>query len=214
MPLSNPAPASSAVVPQWAALPAFGERADDRRESDWFSADVKCHEPALRAYLRKRFPSLSDHDDVVQESYTRLLRVRASGRPLFAKAFLFTAARNVAIDMFRRRAVVPHESLSESDGELPVLEETPGVADALDRQERHELLLEAVGALPERCRQVMLLRHRDGLSYKDIAIRLGIAPGTVKLHMVKGVRDCIAFFREHGMLDDDAGAMGEPGGLL
>lgn len=213
MPPPEPAPASSAVFPQWPALPAFGGQAGDRSESVWFSADVKCHEPALRAYLGKRFPSLPDHDDVVQESYSRLLRARASGRPLFAKAFLFTVARNVAIDMFRRRRVVPHEPLSESD-ELPVLEETPGVADQLDRQERHELLLEAVGALPARCRQVMLLRHRDELSYKEIATRLGIAPGTVKLHMVKGVRDCIAFFREHGMLDDDPDAMREPGGRL
>lgn len=212
MPPSDPVPASSAVFPPWSALPAFGERADERGESDWFSAEVKCHEPALRAYLRNRFPSLSDHDDVVQESYSRLLRARESGRPLFAKAFLFTVARNVAIDMFRRRRVVPHETLSESD-ELPALEETPGVADALDHQERHELLLEAVGALPERCRQVMLLRHRDGLSYKEIAARLGIAPGTVKLHMVKGVRDCIAFFRQHGMLDDDSDGLREPGGL-
>src|SRR5687768_10772528 len=147
MPPSDPASASSAVLPQWPVLRDFGERADDRSESDWFSADVKCHEPALRAYLGKRFPSLPDHDDIVQETYTRLLRARESGRPLFARAFLFTAARNVAIDMFRRRRVVLQEPLSETR-ELPVLEETPGVADALDQRERHELLLEAVGTLP------------------------------------------------------------------
>ena len=170
----------------------------------WFSEDVKPYEPALRAYLLKRFPSLPDHDDIVQETYTRLLRAKENGRLTFAKAFLFTAARNVAIDMFRRRRLVTHEPISDFV-ELPLLEETPDVVATLERQQRLELLIEAVAALPERCRQVMMLRHLDGLSYKDIAARLGISPETVKVHVVKGVRDCTAFFRQHGLLDGAAG---------
>ena len=55
-------------------------------------------------------------------------------------------------------------------------------------------------ALPERCRQVMMLRHLDGLAYKEIAERLGISPETVKVHMIKGVKDCTRFFRQRGLL--------------
>lgn len=44
-------------------------------QARWFSEHVQPHEPALRAYLSKRFPSLPDHDDLVQETYARLLRV-------------------------------------------------------------------------------------------------------------------------------------------
>jgi len=43
-----------------------------------------------------------------------------------------------------------------------------------------------------------------GYAYKEIAGRLGISPETVKVHMLKGVRDCTAFFRERGLLDDVA----------
>lgn len=178
-------------------------------QARWFAEEVKPYEPALRAYLLKRFPSLPDHDDLVQETYTRLLRARESGRLTFAKAFLFTAARNVAIDMFRRRRTVAHEPLSEFE-ELPALDEAPGVVDRLDRQQRLDLLIEAVASLPERCRQVMMLRHLDGLAYKDIAERLGISPETVKVHMVKGVRDCTAFFRKHGMLETEARVVAAP----
>ena len=177
-------------------------------ESKWFSEDVKPFEPALRAYLSKRFPSLPDHDDVVQETYIRVLRARESGRLTYAKAFLFTAARNVAIDIFRRRRTVTHEPISELV-ELPVLEATPGVAETLEHQQRLELLIEAVSALPERCRQVMMLRHLDGLSYKQIAAQLGISPETVKVHMVKGVRDCVAYFQRHGLLDNPAAPLAE-----
>lgn len=173
--------------------------------SRWFAEEVKPCEPALRAYLSKRFPSLPDHDDLVQETYTRLLKAREAGRLTYAKAFLYTAARNAAIDMFRRRRVVTLESISELT-ELPALDEAPGVAETLEHQQRLEMLIEAVAALPERCRQVMMLRHLDGLAYKEIALRLGISPETVKVHMIKGVRDCTAFFRSRGLLDDVAPA--------
>lgn len=169
----------------------------------WFAEEVKPYEPALRAYLHKRFPSLPDHDDLVQETYTRLLRARADGRLTYAKAFLFTAARNLAIDMFRRRRTVAHEPILEL-AELPALETTPDVVASLEHQQRLEILIEAVAALPERCRQVMMLRHMDGLAYKEIAQRLGISPETVKVHVIKGVRDCTAFFRKHGLLEPES----------
>ena len=169
----------------------------------WFSEEVKPCEPALRAYLLKRFPSLPDHDDLLQETYTRLLRARETGRLTYAKAFLFTAARNVAIDMFRRRRTVQHEAISEFAVQPP-LEESPGIVESLDRQQRREVLIQAVASLPERCRQVMMLRHLDGLSYKEIAGRLAISPETVKVHMIKGVRDCTAFFKHHGLLESAA----------
>jgi RNA polymerase sigma-70 factor (ECF subfamily) len=175
-------------------------------ELHWFNAEVKPCEPALRAYLHKRFPALSDHDDLVQEAFIRLLNARREGRLTCAKAFLFTVARNLAIDMFRRRGrTVTHESLSEL-AELPSLEEAADAASTIEHQHRLEVLIEAVVSLPERCREVMMLRHLDGLAYKEIAERLGISPNTVKVHMVKGVRDCTAFFRKQGLLETTVAA--------
>lgn len=48
-------------------------------QARWFAEEVYPHEPALRAYLQARFPTLGDHDDLVQETYTRLLRAQANG---------------------------------------------------------------------------------------------------------------------------------------
>ena len=169
-------------------------------QARWFSEHVQPHEPALRAYLSKRFPSLPDHDDLVQETYSRLLRVEDPGRLVHAKAFLFTTARNAAIDLFRRRNVQPLENLDDVI-ELPLLDEAPGVADSLERRQRGEALAEALRALPERCREVMLLRYLDGCSGKEIAARLGISLGTVKGHLLKGVRDCARFFEARGFVD-------------
>lgn len=171
-------------------------------ELHWFNAEVKPCEPALRAYLHRRFPALSDHDDLVQEAFMRLLNARREGRLTCAKAFLFTVARNLAIDMFRRRhRTAAHEPISEL-AELPALEQTMDAVSSIERQRRLDVLLEAVVSLPERCREVMMLRHLDGLAYKEIAERLGISPNTVKVHLVKGVSDCTAFFRKQGLLGE------------
>ena len=139
-------------------------------QARWFSAHVQPYEPALRAYLQKRFPALPDHDDLVQETYIRTLRAYEGGRVTHAKVFLFTTARNAAIDLFRRRRGLAHESISEITA-LRVLDETSSASETLEQERRLEFLLEAIRALPERCRQVMMLRHLDGLACKEIAER-------------------------------------------
>ena len=116
------------------------------------------------------------------------------------KGVSFTIARNVAIDMLRRKKTMTHEPISELSS-MPVLQEPPSIADSLECQHRHAVLIEAIAALPDRCREVVMLRHLDGLSYKEIALRLGISPNTVKLHIVKGMKDCTAFFRARGLLE-------------
>jgi DNA-directed RNA polymerase specialized sigma24 family protein len=47
----------------------------------------------------------------------------------------------------------------------------------------------------------MLLRYLDGCSGKEIAARLDISLGTVKGHLLKGVRDCARFFAARGLVD-------------
>ena len=172
-------------------------------QARWFSEHVQPHEPALRAYLSKRYPTLPDHDDLVQETYARLLRVEDLGRLVYPKAFLFTTARNAAIDLFRRRNVHPLESLADTEGliELPLLDAPPTVVETIERRQRRETLTEALRALPERCREVMLLRYLDGCSGKEIAERLGVSLGTVKGHLLKGVRDCARYFEARGLVD-------------
>ena len=90
----------------------------------WFEENVLPHEAALRAWLHGRFPSLSDADDIVQEAFARVLRAHAAGAIASPKAFLFTTARNLAIDSFRRRNGTVLEPLADLASES-VLESGP-----------------------------------------------------------------------------------------
>ena len=74
----------------------------DSEQARWFAEQVLPHEGDLRGWLQARFPVLTDVDDVVQESYQRLLRVQATGPIANARAFLFVSARNVAFNQLRR----------------------------------------------------------------------------------------------------------------
>jgi len=200
IPLDSPEGEEDGLPPPRPMSPSESTRLPAPSLSRWFTEQVQPHEPALRAYLQARFPTLADHDDLVQETYTRLLRAQANGGVRYPKAFLFTAARNAAFDLFRRRGAKPTEAVTDLV-ELTVLEEMPGVGEQMDQSYELEVLADAVRALPDRCRQVIMLRYLDGLAYKEIAVQLGISAETVKVHMAKGMRRCAAFFAERGLLE-------------
>ena len=165
--------------------------------SKWFAEEVQPHEPALRAWLRSRFPTLADADDLVQEAYARLLKVRETGSVACARAFLFVTARNLALNHLRHLRHEHPGAITESDTS-GVLDEGAAIPDAIARAEDLQLLIHAIQALPDRCRQVLTLRKIYGLSQKETADRLGIAEHTVEAQGAIGLRKCIEFFRRHG----------------
>ena len=164
--------------------------------SKWFTEEVQPHEPALRSYIRSRFPSV-DADDVVQESYLRLLRQRARGGVESAKAYVFAIARNTALAIFRRRKFISDVPVNE----LPdwrILDENPDASVITDARQQFALAEEAIAHLPTRCRDVVRLAAFDQLSPREIARELGIAESTVYVQLARGFRKCADYLRERG----------------
>jgi len=169
----------------------------------WFTAEVQPHEPLLRAYLCQAFSSQADVDDLVQETYLRVLRARQQGPIRSSKSFLFAVARNAVRDVLRRRAVSRTIPIMENEP-VSVSEDGSGVVDLVSRRQELALLNEAICALPERCRQVFLLRKIQDLSQKKIAARLGITENTVETLVAKGARRCADYLRRKGVMPDHA----------
>lgn len=183
--------------PESLPLPAGGQGAAGARGApQWFAEEVRPHEPALRGYLRNAFPSL-EADEIMQESYLRLLRARAAGRIVSTKAYLFTIARNTARTLFRRRRLYAEFPVNE----LPdwrVLAPGPDAAEALVARERIELMSQAIAQLPDRCREVMRLAVVRGYSNAEIAVALGLSENTVRVHLARGIRKCAGYLRADG----------------
>lgn len=165
--------------------------------SRWFAEHVQPHESMLRAWLRQRFATRVDIDDIVQEACVRLLQARESGPLGSPKAFLFATARNLALDRVRRHEVSRTDFLGEIDS-LHVLDEREGIPETLARNQELALLTEAIQSLPARCRQILTLRKLYGLSHREIAARLGLSESTVSNQITIGIEKCTDYFAEHG----------------
>src|ERR1700736_2531110 len=120
----------------------------------WLAKEILVHERALRGYLSRFFKNVADVEDVVQETYARLLALSdpASNAVRNWHAFLFTTARNVALDRIRRSRVVSLDALAEM-GSADVLDPAPSVDEALNARQELALLSETIASLPDRCRE-------------------------------------------------------------
>ena len=154
----------------------------------WFVREVLVHERALALFLQRHWPHRDEWHDLRQEVYARVYEAAGRVRPDAPKAFLFTTARHLMTDRLRRSRVVSIEPVGdfESSNVYLIDEVSPerwfGTRQALRR------LVEALDALPERCREVVWLRRVEELSQNDVAQRLGISGRTVEKHLAKGMR--------------------------
>ena len=166
--------------------------------SRWFAEEVQPHEPDLRAYLRRRFPRLTDVDDMVQESFVRLLRARETGGVQCVRAYLFTIARNVAHALLRRPRIFDEQPLTDSRV-LRIVETGPDVPEQVSTNQEVALLLDAIDALPARCREIFILRKLRGVPQKEIASLLKLSEQTVQVQVARGAKKCAQFLRARGV---------------
>ncbi|MCB9663485.1 MAG: sigma-70 family RNA polymerase sigma factor [Alphaproteobacteria bacterium] len=132
--------------------------------------------------VRNREDALDLSQETFVKAYRNLHGFRADSR---FYTWLYRIAMNVAIDFTRRRARAPVSGLDEAvaardaDGTIAAVHHEGSPRKALERKELHGAILDAVEALPEQQRQIILLREVEGLSYKEIAEVLDVPEGTV-----------------------------------
>ena len=167
-------------------------------ETRWFREEVHAHDSSLKAYLRGSFPAVHDVDDVVQESYLRIWKARGRQPIRCVRGFLFRVARNVALNILSRQRISPIDADHEWTS-LLVPDNQPNAAAAACSREELLLLAEAIDALPDRCREIVILRRINNVPQKEIAARLGISEESVEINVVRGVKRCWEYLRRRGV---------------
>ena len=112
--------------------------------------------------------SEAEAEDAVQEVYLKLWESRdALDSVKLPKAYSIRTLKNVCLDRIRKaqRFSFPEE-LPETESDAPQDE-------SIDEKARLNKVLEAVKALPERQREILILRTVEGLSYEEISRRTG-----------------------------------------
>jgi RNA polymerase sigma-70 factor (ECF subfamily) len=140
----------------------------------------------LRRHLVRRGLSAAAAADVVQDAFVKLLRApRDEIRDI--RAYLQRAAETLAIDAWRRQSrstlvIAPLELADDA-----IADPGPSADMAMMAREDIDALAAAIDALSPRCREVLLLHRFDGLSYAEIAARLGISRNTVMVHLANAM---------------------------
>jgi len=147
---------------------------------------------ALRRYVRGLVGSQEKAEDIVQEAFLRTYERRET--VVTPRAFLFSAARNLAIDARRHARIAKTDSVGDVEAEAVVPCGTTPEDQALS-DERVLLLRQAIERLPPQCRAVFALKVFHACSYQEIAARLGISEKTVEKHVGRGIRETYVYLR-------------------
>jgi RNA polymerase sigma-70 factor (ECF subfamily) len=159
-------------------------RASDERAL-WLSRHVLKHEPALRAWLGRRRVAGLDVDDIVQETYARLIAVDQVTGIGNVRNYMFQTAYSVLVSHIRRSKIVSFEAVADLE-QLGAARDFSPEDQVIDRDELNRLA-RAIATLPGKVRDVFVLRRVDGLSQRDVARKLGLSESTVEKHMSRGI---------------------------
>jgi RNA polymerase sigma-70 factor (ECF subfamily) len=152
-------------------------------------AGLLAMEGRMRACLARMTRNPADTEELLQETYARLLAIDRdlAGEIRSVAGFALVAARRVGLDWLKHRRVVQIESLDDADSRLGC-GGISGTEDLVNCYQEIEQWLAQLERLPERCAQVFTLRKVFGFTQKEVGRMLDINVHTVEAHMLKAVR--------------------------
>lgn len=147
------------------------------RDQRAFGELHRIHAPGLLKFLRGKLPSPQDADDAASAVFLRFWTYATSTHIDNASATLYTIARNVVVDFYRKRKeTVP---LEDEDGEAHLKDS--GAHERLLLQADLSLVRRAIDALHEEYQTVLLLRYANDLSVRKIAERMERTEGSITM---------------------------------
>jgi RNA polymerase sigma-70 factor (ECF subfamily) len=162
-------------------------------DADAFEALFHEYHAPLCAFAYRYLGARDLAEEVVQEVFLLVWERRATWEIRTSiRSYLFTAVRNAALSYLRHERVVRNRETEVRD-----LFHAPARSEEAETVEPETIaaVRQAVGRLPERCRQVFLLHREQGLTYAEVADVLGISPRTVEVQIgraLKSLRKALA----------------------
>lgn len=170
---------------------------DFQEKARWLARHILPYEPMLRSRLRRMFIHGLEVDDVIQEMYARIVSQPSLEAIKYPRQYAFQTATAIVIDHLRRSRVISINAAGSLDQlEISAPEASP--EQQLEFREEIAAVAQLLALLPERTREVLIMRRVEGLSQQETADKLGISVKTVEKHMSQGVAALMALFGRGG----------------
>jgi RNA polymerase sigma-70 factor (ECF subfamily) len=177
---------STPKIVKFAVVPKKQEEPDQspKEELMSFEAAMLPHLDAAHNLARWLLRNEQDAQDVVQEAYLRAFRSFSGFHGTNGRAWLLTIVRNTSYTLLKKNRAV--DFTTTFDEEIHATgHESVSPATILEHSEDAQVIKEAMDYLPAEFREIMVLRHQEGLSYKEIADIAQILPGTVMSRLAR-----------------------------
>ena len=191
------------------AFDAAGERAIIARcvagERKAYAALVERYKGLVHDLVCRMMGDAAEAEDIAQDAFVKayLSLKDFRGESRFS-TWLCRIALNRCKDLLRRRGREPWIQATR-DGESQI----PEVADAgetpmlsLERREREDVLRRALARLPVKYREAVVLRHIEGLDFREIGRLLSIPEGAAKVRTFRGREMLRTLLEEEGLGHD------------
>jgi RNA polymerase sigma factor (sigma-70 family) len=159
-----------------------------------FEAAMLPHLDAAHNLAKWLLRNEEDAQDVVQEAYLRAFKYFNGFHGSNGRTWLLTIVRNTSYTFLKKRRAA--DLTTTFDEEIHAYgRESVSPATILEHVEDAKLIENAMEELPAEFREILALRHQEGLSYKEIAEITQIPPGTVMSRLARArakLRECLA----------------------
>lgn len=144
------------------------------------------YQTPLYQFFRRQGQSPSVSEDLVQEVFFRVLRSRHTYRSDASfRSWFYQIARNIRVDHLRRS--MRENSVGDDFGDTFISEEN--AHRELEMADNARVLREALAAMPERKRELVLLSRFQGMKYREIADMMGCDINTIKVRIHRSVQE-------------------------
>jgi RNA polymerase sigma factor (sigma-70 family) len=170
---------------------------DFRERGRWLARNLLPHESLLRARLKRVYVHGLEIDDIIQETYARIVSLPSLDSIRQPRQYAIQTATSIIIDHVRHSRVISINSTGDLD-HLDVVTPEPNPEEQLEFRQEIGEIAKALATLPEKCRETLILRRVEGLTQQETAQRLGISVKTVEKHMARGVLMLMDLFGRGG----------------
>lgn len=147
-------------------------------ELSWFRSIFDQYYENIRSFAYYKTGDVDLADDIVQETFLKIWANRNEVKDETVKSLLYTITSNIIKNHFKHQKVVFNFQKNEQANEFS--DETDS---NLRQEELNRKLQEALAEIPEKSREVFLMNRIEGLTYADIADRLGLSVKAIEKRM-------------------------------